>query len=507
MKVLVISGHGAGDIGASAKIDGTLYKESELTRIAAAGVLKALTAAGISVAQYDESRNAYYDYQSGNLKKNANFGAYDYVLEIHFNAGANNPAGNGKTTGVEIYYPSAGEKSGYEEKLLDAISQIGFTRRKAAAGKFAVINTAARAGVKANLLEICFIDDADDIQLWNRETQKICEAISSAIAGQETPKKEEESTVKLDQYSVLLKNIDYIGYIPMAGSKGETVSAAARRKTWKNRTPDVICNAELFNMTTYAAASGVVSGGQAQFLPQALGVAFTGGGKKPTLSYMNNVKAPDWIGAYPLLVRDGKVAFTTVPAGLSGKRARVAFAWNDEKCAVVFAKAASGCTLSQFANGIIELGYTTAANFDGGGSVACITPLASYEQGRKVRGKLGIWIKGGNGNILARNTSAAESSGTSASTSGSVNTTPGRVSAMQRESGCGTGVKLTVTARSGLKIRKAPINGAVQEVVAKGNVVTWYGYYCKETATGKLWYYVQTASGKTGYASAAYLAR
>ena len=478
MKVLVISGHGAGDIGASAKIDGTLYKESELTRIAAAGVLKALTAAGISAAQYDEDRNAYYDYQSGNLKKNANFGAYDYVLEIHFNAGANNPTGDGKTTGVEIYYPSAGEKSGYEEKLLDAISQIGFTRRKAAAGMFAVINTAARAGVKANLLEICFLDDADDMELWRGNVGGICCAIACAIAGK-------EDAVKIEEYSVPLKNIDHIGYIPMSG-KGETVTAAAQRKTWNGRTPDAICNAELFNMRTFSPASGVVHNGEAQYVPQTLGVAFKMG-TAPVLSYMNNVGAADWLGAYPILVRDGKKAFDISPAGLTGSRARTAFAWNDKRCAIVWATSKSGVTLEQLASGIIALGYKTAVNFDGGGSTAVVTPTKLYEQGRKVRGKLGIWVKDGTGNYLTKK--AAKS----------------RVEPMQRESGCGTGVKLTVTAKTGLNVRRLPIDGAVQEIVAKGQTVTWYGYYCKETESDAVWYYVQTKSGKTGYASAQYL--
>ena len=76
---------------------------------------------------------------------------------------------------------------------------------------------------------------------------------------------------------------------------------------------------------------------------------------------------------------------------------------------------------------------------------------------------------------------------------------------MQRESGWGTGGKLTVTAKTGLNVRRLPIDGAVQETVAKGQTVTWYGYYCKEVESGAVWYYVQTKSGKTGYASAKYL--
>ncbi len=477
MKILLIAGHGAGDPGAVAKIGGVQYKEAEQTRIASDYLCDVLNMY-VTAEQYDDGRNAYYDYQNGQLKKRANFANYDYVLELHFNAGANDLSGDGKTTGVEIFYPSAGEKSGYEDKILDAVSGCGFKRRSAKSGNLAVINTAARAGVKANLLEICFIDDADDMELWRGNVNGICCAIARAIVGKDDP-------VKIEEYSVPLSEIDHIGYISMEG-KGETVTAAAQRKTWNGRTPDAICNAELFNMKTFAPASGVVHDGKAQYVPQTLGVAFKMG-KTPVLSYMNNIGAADWLGTYPMLVRDGKKAFDTVPAGLTGARARTALAWNDKRCAIVWATAKNGVTLEQLAAGIIALGYKTAVNFDGGGSTAVVTPTKMYEQGRKVRGKLGIWVKGGAGNYLTKKATAS------------------RVDPMQREAGCGTGVKLTVTAKPGLNVRKAPIDGAVQETVACGKTVTWYGYYCKETESGAVWYYVKTASGNTGYASAKYL--
>ncbi len=478
MKILLIAGHGAGDPGAVAKIGGVQYKEAEQTRIAAE-ILKTM----LDATLYDTTRNAYYDYQNGQLKKRAGFTSYDYVLELHFNAGANDLSGDGKTTGVEIFYPSAGEKSGCEDKILEAVSGCGLKKRSVKPGGFAVINTAARAGVKANLLEICFLDDADDMELWHGNVNGICRAIARALGGDE---------MKLNEYSVPLDDIAHIGYIPMNGN-GETVTAAAQRKTWNGRVPDAICNAELFNMKTFAPASGVVHDGKAQYVPQTLGVALKMG-KTPVLSYMNNIGAADWLGTYPMLVRDGKKAFDTVPAGLTGARARTAFAWNDKRCAIVWATAKNGVTLEQFAAGIIALGYKTAVNFDGGGSTAVVTPAKLYEQGRKVRGKLGIWVKGGTGNYL---TKAVKTASASAS----------RVQPMQRESGCGTGVKLTVTARSGLNVRKAPIDGAVQETVACGKTVTWYGYYCKEVESGAVWYYVKAPSGKTGYASAKYLKR
>ena len=485
MKILLIAGHGAGDPGAAAAVNGTEYKEAGQTRIAAALLEKELGGLGAETAVYDTARNAYADSRLGVLGSRAEFEKYDYVLELHFNA-FRPDSGDGKTKGAEIYWPSTGPRSGMEERILTAAAGCGLTKRSAKAGRFAVIQAAWKAGVRANLLEICFLDDADDMAVWEERKSEICRAIAEAIT------KEEDEDVKLERFAMRYTDIEHMAYIPMAGGSGETVSAAALRRTWGGRAPDVICNAELFDMKTYAPASGVVSGGEAQ-LPAAAHGAALAGGKKPVLSWQNNVKASDWIGAYPVLLRDGKLAFTAVPAGLGGKRARTALAWNGTGCAVFFARAGGGCTLAELARAIAKAGYETAINFDGGASTAVVTPETVYEQGRRVRGKLGIWLRGGSGNILARKAGGQSSQGS------------GRVTAMQRDAGAAGGKKLTVTARSGLKIRAAAIDGAALEVVGRGQTVSWYGYYCAETASGAKWYYVKTAAGKCGYAAAAYL--
>lgn len=72
-------------------------------------------------------------------------------------------------------------------------------------------------------------------------------------------KKEKAQKVNLQQYGSFFENIDRLAYIPMNNPKGETVTAAAGTAEWNGRRPDAICNAELFNMTTYAPSSGVVS--------------------------------------------------------------------------------------------------------------------------------------------------------------------------------------------------------------------------------------------------------
>ena len=296
--------------------------------------------------------------------------------------------------------------------------------------------------------------------------------------------------VTYQMYTFNLSDIDHIAYVPMLGTSGETVSSAACRVKWDNRYPDVICNAELFNMKTHAPSSGVVSGGVAQLLTDTVGAALVDN-LKPVLSYKNNVKAQDWLGAYPCLVRDGKRGFTTVPVGLGGDVARTALCWNDTQCAIVYIRATEGCGLFDFADVIISLGFTTAINFDGGGSTACITPLVAYEQSRPVRGKLGVWLKGGTGNKLSK--SASTVSTTSTVSNG----------AMQQDKTKIKGVTMKVVANGGLKLRSSAPSGNTLEVLANNSSITWYGYYCM--AGGSKWLYIRAADGKQGYASANYL--
>lgn len=202
--------------------------------------------------------------------------------------------------------------------------------------------------------------------------------------------------IKLQQWGCTFDNLDRIAYVPMYGTRGETVSSAAKRVKWNGRAPSCICNAELFNMKTYAPSSGCPDK-----ITETFGIAFVNN-KKPVLSYANNVNADDWIGAYPLLVRDGKNVVVTTPMGLGGRVARTALAFNDNRVSIVYVKKYDGMTLKEFANAIVDAGFHTAINLDGGGSTACISPFVAYEQWRPVRGKIAIWAKDGAVNKLVK---------------------------------------------------------------------------------------------------------
>lgn len=201
MNLLLISGHGAGDPGATATTNGSLHKEADETRRVTAALKTALQKY-CNVTIYPTSRNAFEDHKKGVLASTAKFANYGYVLEIHFNAFQNGPL-DGNTKGVECYVTSRESGTVVEEKICKNIAAVGLTNRGVKRYNWSVINAAKNAGVSSALLEVCFIDDPDDMQVYTQKFQQIINGIAKGIVegfglgdfkmeSAETPKKEEE---------------------------------------------------------------------------------------------------------------------------------------------------------------------------------------------------------------------------------------------------------------------------------------------------------------------------
>lgn len=181
MNILLISGHGAGDPGAVSTINGVRYEEATETRKVTAALKKALEGY-CNVTIYDPSHNAYSDYKNGRLNSLAYFPNYNYVLEIHFNA-FQAGSSDGKTKGVECYVTNSESGTGVEERICKNISSVtGLTNRGVKRYNWSVIYAAKRAGVSSALLEVCFIDDPDDMALYTKKFQEIINAIAKGIA-------------------------------------------------------------------------------------------------------------------------------------------------------------------------------------------------------------------------------------------------------------------------------------------------------------------------------------
>lgn len=174
-KILLIAGHGAGDPGATSGS----WQEATETRNVVAGLQEAMKNIA-DVTVYPTTRNAYTDYTNGVLNSRANFSQYNYVLEIHFNA-FDGSASDGKTKGVECYVTSSEKGTTVEEAICKNIAACGLTNRGVKVNNWAVINTAKKAGVSSALLEVCFIDDPDDMKVYTTKQSEIVKAIAEGI--------------------------------------------------------------------------------------------------------------------------------------------------------------------------------------------------------------------------------------------------------------------------------------------------------------------------------------
>lgn len=119
--------------------------------------------------------------QSANLKQIAekcNAHTVDLNVFIHFNSGANDKKGNGKTTGTEVLIAS---KSALKTKVASAIrtkiKKLGFADRGTKINEHLYVLNHTKAA--AVLVECCFVDDKDDVSIYN--AKKMGKAIAAAI--------------------------------------------------------------------------------------------------------------------------------------------------------------------------------------------------------------------------------------------------------------------------------------------------------------------------------------
>lgn len=178
MKIMLISGHGNGDPGCVSTIKGISYKEADENR-KIVNLLKPLLDRYAIIGVYDETLNAFEDSRAGTLGMKLK--GWDYILEVHFNACVGDYIGNGQISGSEIFYPSRGKSSGAEDSIMHELAMLGLKNRGEVPGTFSVINTAYNMKCKANLLEVCFLDDADDMGIYTKSRQAVAQAIADGV--------------------------------------------------------------------------------------------------------------------------------------------------------------------------------------------------------------------------------------------------------------------------------------------------------------------------------------
>lgn len=175
MRVLLIPGHGDGDPG----VVRLGYKESDIVRELAPMIQTELSRyCAVDVA--DQNKNWYRHIITN--KQYFNFKNYDYVAELHVNSNSKNEQGNGKTTGAEIYVPRNEKIVTVEEKILSNISSLGFKNRGVKFKNYDLIYHIKNQGVSSALIEVFFLDDKDDVLLYQSRKKEVAGAIAKGIA-------------------------------------------------------------------------------------------------------------------------------------------------------------------------------------------------------------------------------------------------------------------------------------------------------------------------------------
>ena len=206
MKILLIAGHGGTPYDSGAV--GCGYTEAVETRRMANAVAPLLRSYGFEVALYDQSRDAYKVVtQGGSLP----LSGISYVLEFHLNSAANDPKGNGRTTGTEIFVHTNEQGVGVEQAILRRVCALGFTDRgiKRSSG-LAVLKHVFKRGVSHALVETCFIDDKDDMALYGAKFDAIAKAIADGVAEGfgKTVQDEEDDTVTQAEFEAMYDKIN-----------------------------------------------------------------------------------------------------------------------------------------------------------------------------------------------------------------------------------------------------------------------------------------------------------
>lgn len=107
----------------------------------------------------------------------------DLDISIHFNATAKKTR-DGKTTGTEAYiYSSTSKAKDEAQRICNTIAEVGFTNR--GVKNRPTLYVLRKTKSPALLIEVCYVDDPEDVDLYNANIDKIARKIVKGITGVE----------------------------------------------------------------------------------------------------------------------------------------------------------------------------------------------------------------------------------------------------------------------------------------------------------------------------------
>ena len=180
-----LSGEGTGSQGCG-------YKEQNLTRELGKIVIEMLKKESHTIYDCTVDKSSNNAQQLIDRVNKANKQPLDLFVSIHFNACVNDVKGDGRTTGTEVLLHSMSSKAKpYAERIVKKIANVGLKNRGVKTHNAYVLK---HTKAPALLIETCFIDDRDDMNVYLKSPRKVAKAIVEGILDKtitdvvETPK-------------------------------------------------------------------------------------------------------------------------------------------------------------------------------------------------------------------------------------------------------------------------------------------------------------------------------
>ena len=167
-----LSGEGTGSQGCG-------YKEQNLTRELGKIVIEMLKKEGHTIYDCTVDKSSNNSQQLIDRVNKANKQPLDLFVSIHFNACVNDEKGNGYTTGTEVLlYSTSSKAKPYAERIVKKIANVGLKNRGVKTHNAYVLK---HTKASALLIETCFIDDRDDMNVYLKSPRKVAKAIVEGI--------------------------------------------------------------------------------------------------------------------------------------------------------------------------------------------------------------------------------------------------------------------------------------------------------------------------------------
>lgn len=217
MKINIHAGHNPDGMTACGAIG--YIKESTEARAVKERILQKLAAMGHEV--YDCTCNNGSN-QNDVLRKivaACNAHEVDLDISIHFNAGGNRES-DGNTTGTEVYVYSTDSKAvSYAHEVVDNIAALGLSNRGVEENPNLYVLRHTKS--PAILIECCFVDDPDDVALYNAD--RMADAIVAGITGQNI-----ETTADAAKLAAMSQTefVDWIGKLAAKDMKTSGILAS-----------------------------------------------------------------------------------------------------------------------------------------------------------------------------------------------------------------------------------------------------------------------------------------